>query len=65
MAKSIAWQRVEVEGFPVRERMVEVWSASGYADAYWTGKVWRTPNGELLDGIARWKYKELSQHEAG
>ena len=49
-----AWQ----SGFPPAGQVVEVWYSVAIILAVWTGSEWRTADGDRLDGVTRWRYRQ-------
>lgn len=49
-----AWQA----GYPPAGQVVEVWYSVAIILAVWTGSEWRTADGQRLDGVSRWRYRQ-------
>lgn len=49
-----AWQA----GYPPAGKVVEVWYSVAIILAMWTGSEWRTADGQRLDGVTRWRYRQ-------
>ena len=49
-----SWQA----GYPPTGKVVEVWYLVAIIPAVWTGSEWRTADGDRLDGVTRWRYRQ-------
>ena len=49
-----AWQA----GYPPAGQVVEVWYSVAIILAVWTGSEWRTADGQRLDVVSHWRYRQ-------
>jgi hypothetical protein len=49
-----AWQR----GFPPAGQVVEVWYLVSIILATWNGNEWRTADGQRLEGVSYWRFRQ-------
>ena len=49
-----AWQA----GYPPAGKVVEVWYSVAIILAVWTGSEWRTADGQRLDVVSHWRYRQ-------
>lgn len=49
-----AWQ----SGLPPAGQVVEVWYSVVIILAMWTGSEWRTADGQRLDDVSHWRFRQ-------
>ena len=45
-------------GYPPAGKVVEVWYSVAIILAVWTGSEWRTADGQRLDDVSHWRYRQ-------
>lgn len=47
-----------IGGFPPTEQVVEAWYWHTIILAYYDGKTWRTADGQAIDGVTHWRFRQ-------
>ena len=50
----LGWQA----GYPPAGKVVEVWYSVAIILAVWNGSEWRTADGQLLDVVSHWRFRQ-------
>ena len=50
----LGWQA----GYPPAGKVVEVWYSVAIILAVWNGSEWRTADGQLLDDVSHWRFRQ-------
>ena len=45
-------------GYPPAGKVVEVWYSVAIILAVWTGSEWRTADGQRLDDVSHWRFRQ-------